>query len=227
MSSSGSSLKQHLSEKTDLFGLQLWVVISITVMILLIFILTVLVICINAQSRRRRRAPNRLPVTQIPAVSKEIREVRVEQVPANDFVASDGILLTIHDKARENDSDKVMVHLGLGKSRPADSNSLSGSFHHTEKEGGSLSGEDGNSGIVSVYRPASSSYRITAPSPLTGLPEFSHLGWGHWFTLRDLEIATNRFSRENILGEGGYGVVYHGRLINGSPVAVKRLLNNL
>ncbi|KAM0954573.1 putative protein kinase RLK-Pelle-RLCK-V family [Dioscorea sansibarensis] len=226
MSSSGSSLKQHLSEKTDLFGLQLWVIISITVMTSLVCILTVLVICINAQSRRRR-APNSLPVTQIPVVSKEIREVRVEQVAANDFVASDGILLTIHDKARENDSDKVMVHLGLGKSRLADGNSLSGSFHHTEKEGCSLSGEDGNSGTAAVYRPASSSYPITAPSPLTGLPEFSHLGWGHWFTLRDLEIATNHFSRENILGEGGYGVVYHGLLVNGSPVAIKRLLNNL
>ncbi|RRT81212.1 hypothetical protein BHE74_00049920 [Ensete ventricosum] len=72
-----------------------------------------------------------------------------------------------------------------------------------------------------------SSYPITAPSPLTGLPEFSYLGWGHWFTLRDLETATNRFSKENVLGEGGYGVVYRGQLINGAPVAVKKLLNNL
>ncbi|CAB4316684.1 unnamed protein product [Prunus armeniaca] len=39
---------------------------------------------------------------------------------------------------------------------------------------------------------ASSSYPITAPSPLVGLPEFSHLGWGHWFTLRDLEVAVGK-----------------------------------
>ncbi|RZS26323.1 hypothetical protein BHM03_00059645, partial [Ensete ventricosum] len=32
--------------------------------------------------------------------------------------------------------------------------------------------------------------------------------WGHWFTLRDLEIATDWFSKDNVLGEGGYGVVY-------------------
>jgi serine/threonine protein kinase len=63
--------------------------------------------------------------------------------------------------------------------------------------------------------------------PLMGLPDFSDLGWGHWFTLRDLELATNRFAKENIIGEGGYGVVYRGQLVNGAPVAVKKLLNNL
>jgi serine/threonine protein kinase len=45
--------------------------------------------------------------------------------------------------------------------------------------------------------------------------------------LRDLELATNKFSKANIIGEGGYGVVYQGQLINGNPVAVKKLLNNL
>ncbi|KAG7582305.1 Protein kinase domain [Arabidopsis suecica] len=66
----------------------------------------------------------------------------------------------------------------------------------------------------------------TAPSPLLGLPEVSHIGWGHWFTLRDLQLATNHFSKENIIGDGGYGVVYHGTLTNKTPVAVKKLLNN-
>ncbi|XLT61962.1 hypothetical protein S245_020017, partial [Arachis hypogaea] len=35
------------------------------------------------------------------------------------------------------------------------------------------------------------------------------------------------FSKDNVIGEGGYGVVYQGKLINGSPVVVKKLLNNL
>uniref|UniRef100_A0A1J3DSR6 non-specific serine/threonine protein kinase n=1 Tax=Noccaea caerulescens TaxID=107243 RepID=A0A1J3DSR6_NOCCA len=63
-------------------------------------------------------------------------------------------------------------------------------------------------------------------SPISGLPEDSHIGWGHWFTLRDLQVATNHFSKENIIGDGGYGVVYHGTLTNKTPVAVKKLLNN-
>ncbi|OAY75420.1 putative serine/threonine-protein kinase [Ananas comosus] len=43
-------------------------------------------------------------------------------------------------------------------------------------------------------------------------PEVLHLGWGHWYTLRELEAATNSFSDENVIGEGGYGIVYHGVL---------------
>ncbi|KAL9994761.1 putative protein kinase-like domain superfamily [Helianthus debilis subsp. tardiflorus] len=32
--------------------------------------------------------------------------------------------------------------------------------------------------------------------------------WGHWYTLRELEEATNGFSDWNVIGEGGYGIVY-------------------
>ncbi|CAI8584571.1 unnamed protein product [Vicia faba] len=183
--------------------------------------------------KKSRRARNKIPVTEIPNVSKEIKEVRVEQVSTNGFAPRDGILLTIHDKSSDKESDKVMVHLDLGKKmKNGDSTSShSESFHQfMEKDGGgshSQSGEEGSSGTVTVYKQSSSSYPITAPSPLSGLPEFLHLGWGHWFTLRDLELATSRFAKENVLGEGGYGVVYKGQLINGSPVAVKKILNNI
>ncbi|KAI7729580.1 hypothetical protein M8C21_021998 [Ambrosia artemisiifolia] len=39
----------------------------------------------------------------------------------------------------------------------------------------------------------------------------------------DIREATNSFSEENKLGEGGYGPVYKGKLSNGQEVAVKRL----
>ncbi|XP_051132665.1 probable serine/threonine-protein kinase At1g01540 isoform X2 [Andrographis paniculata] len=58
------------------------------------------------------------------------------------------------------------------------------------------------------------------------LPEVSHLGWGRWFTLRELEDATNGFSDENVIGEGGYGIVYLGALADNTHVAIKNLLNN-
>ncbi|KAK4477105.1 hypothetical protein RD792_016314 [Penstemon davidsonii] len=51
-------------------------------------------------------------------------------------------------------------------------------------------------------------------------------GWGRWYSLRELEIATNQFSVENVIGEGGYGIVYRGVLHDGSVIAVKNLLNN-
>ncbi|XP_042007478.1 probable serine/threonine-protein kinase At1g01540 [Salvia splendens] len=56
--------------------------------------------------------------------------------------------------------------------------------------------------------------------------EVSHLGWGHWYTLRELEESTNGFSDENVVGEGGYGIVYHGVLKDDTKIAVKNLLNN-
>lgn len=43
------------------------------------------------------------------------------------------------------------------------------------------------------------------------------------FLLSELEKATNRFSSERVLGEGGYGRVYLGILDNGDEVAVKLL----
>ncbi|KAF9684357.1 hypothetical protein SADUNF_Sadunf04G0109900 [Salix dunnii] len=53
-----------------------------------------------------------------------------------------------------------------------------------------------------------------------------NIGWGRWYSLKELEIATRGFAEENVIGEGGYGVVYRGVLQDGSVVAVKNLLNN-
>ncbi|GER26444.1 protein kinase superfamily protein [Striga asiatica] len=58
------------------------------------------------------------------------------------------------------------------------------------------------------------------------LPEVSHLGWGRWYTLRELEAASNGLSDENVIGEGGYGIVYYGVLANNTRLAIKNLLNN-
>lgn len=219
-----SDLNAELSKKTAIFGLKVWEVIGIAVALFIVIILSVLSLCLTSR-KKSRRARDSVPLSQIPTVSKEIKEVRVEQVAASEFVPRDGILLTIHDKSSDKESDKVLLHLGMGKAKNGENSSQSGSFNRLDGAG-SQSGEEGSSGTMTVYKP-SSSYPITAPSPLSGLPEFSHLGWGHWFTLRDLELATNRFSKENVLGEGGYGVVYQGHLINGTPVAVKKILNNL
>ncbi|KAK9095757.1 hypothetical protein Sjap_021254 [Stephania japonica] len=46
------------------------------------------------------------------------------------------------------------------------------------------------------------------------------------FSFGSLSSATNDFSNENKLGEGGFGPVYKGKLLDGQDVAVKRLSKN-
>lgn len=50
-----------------------------------------------------------------------------------------------------------------------------------------------------------------------------NLGNLRQFTLRELQLATENFNTKNILGQGGFGNVYRGRLSDGTIVAVKRL----
>ncbi|KAI3446105.1 hypothetical protein Pfo_002770 [Paulownia fortunei] len=73
----------------------------------------------------------------------------------------------------------------------------------------------------------SSTTRSETSSALSASTDaLGNFGWGRWYSLRELQIATNQFSGENVIGEGGYGVVYRGVLHDGSVVAVKNLLNN-
>ncbi|KAL1349428.1 hypothetical protein AAHE18_07G156900 [Arachis hypogaea] len=53
-----------------------------------------------------------------------------------------------------------------------------------------------------------------------------NIGWGRWYSMSEVEEATNGFAEGNVIGEGGYGIVYRGVLRDGSVVAVKNLLNN-
>ncbi|XP_051225083.1 probable receptor-like protein kinase At2g42960 [Lolium perenne] len=208
-------------------GLTLWVWIAIGVVALLVAIL--LMICIWAASRRRtKRTMDTLSQTQIPIYSKEIPVDRVGG-------GGRSLAQTMHErdhpsfppqdsKHASREPGKTPGHVALSKSSDHDNVSQGSSVCNVDRVGSVHSGEDGSSGHArKPYSPAA----FVSASPLVGLPEFSHLGWGHWFTLRDLEFATNRFSKENVLGEGGYGVVYRGRLVNGTEVAIKKIFNNM
>ncbi|KAK1258319.1 Receptor-like cytosolic serine/threonine-protein kinase RBK2 [Acorus gramineus] len=61
-------------------------------------------------------------------------------------------------------------------------------------------------------------------SPASAEDEF-HFFKPAWknFTLKELQLATDNFSSENIIGKGGYGEVFKGCLEDGQLVAVKRL----
>ncbi|KAG8058573.1 hypothetical protein GUJ93_ZPchr0002g25844 [Zizania palustris] len=49
------------------------------------------------------------------------------------------------------------------------------------------------------------------------------LGHLKHFSFHELQSATDNFNSKDILGQGGFGIVYKGRLRNGTLVAVKRL----
>lgn len=222
MSSEGS-LNTELSKKTSFLGLKLWVLIGISVGAFIVLILCILSVWVSFR-RKSRRSLDKFSLTQIPNVSKDIKVDRIGGQNFNDHPES--VFLSVHDKSSDKNLEKMAVHMGMSKSSDPDNISQCSSIYHHERACSSQSGEEGSSGTVQKHSSLSYGGLVTA-SPLIGLPEISHLGWGHWFTLRDLEVATNRFSADNVLGEGGYGVVYKGRLINGTEVAVKKLLNNL
>lgn len=224
MSSTGP-LSAQLSKKTAFFGLKLWVVIGICVGAFIVLILSLLSLWVTFR-RKSRRSLDRIILSQIPNVSKEIEVDKVGTNFLSHNIHDHEGAVNRNDKSFNKGSEKMLVHLSRSRSGDADNISQCSSVHQHDRVADLHSGEEGRSGTVNI-RNTSSSYGLVSASPLVGLPEFSHLGWGHWFTLRDLEYATNRFSKENVIGEGGYGIVYRGKLINGTEVAVKKLLNNL
>ncbi|CAN1324699.1 Probable serine/threonine-protein kinase At1g01540 [Linum perenne] len=97
--------------------------------------------------------------------------------------------------------------------------------HHRSTDLATIGNERGGSGTGGSGG-NNSHGQVAGPGTAMVVPDVSHLGWGHWYTLRELEEATNCFADSNVVGEGGYGIVYHGVLQDGGQVAVKNLLNN-
>ena len=77
--SSHGFLNAELSKKTSVLGLKLWVLIGIAVGAFIVIILIVLSIWL-ASRRKSRRMLKGLPVTQIPKVSKEIKDVKIDGI---------------------------------------------------------------------------------------------------------------------------------------------------
>lgn len=242
--SSTGFLNNELSKKTSILGLKLWVVIGICVGAFIILILLCLSVWLTSK-RKSKRIPKKYASTaMIPMVSKEIQEVKVDTVPLR---AGHG-----HSTLRD-DTEKVVVQVGTGKrsNTPYDyervnsdvdaihgrpslrGQEIVGRGYHARAapidERHKICVELGKDHrIISPEKPSShcSGEARSSDTLSPAVPEVSHLGWGHWYTLRELEIATNCFSDDHVIGEGGYGIVYHGRLTDGTSVAVKNLLNN-
>lgn len=86
--------------------------------------------------------------------------------------------------------------------------------------------------------PSTTTTTTTTPfTPITGSSSSSlgvkmnegrdqEMGWGRWYSIEELEMATDGFCENSVIGKGGYGIVYRGVLPDFSVVAVKNLLDN-
>jgi hypothetical protein len=216
---SSPDISAALSRTTPVFNLRVWVLIAIGIGILMA-ILFILVLWLSIRRKNKtEKGFDGMSQAEIPVVSKEINiDKGADTQSMNDGEVA---FMPVHDKYTKM---KNVALLAETRSVDVDAFSQCSSLYNIEKAGSSYSEDYNSSG---PKKAGSSPYGYASGSPLVGLPEMSHLGWGHWFTLRDLEFATGRFAKSNILGEGGYGVVYKGRLMNGTEVAVKKILNNV
>ncbi|KAK4738821.1 hypothetical protein R3W88_002518 [Solanum pinnatisectum] len=191
-------VNSELSKNTSIFGLKLWVVIGIFVGVVFVLILFLLSLCITASRRRTTTQKGKLH-----------RPINSELTPV---VSKEIQEIVHHDTAPDHRPivlqavPEIQINMGKVEHRVVFSDKMPGaSSGESRATSGAETGSLGNSGQ---------------------LPEVSHLGWGRWYTLRELEAATNCLSDENVIGEGGYGIVYQGVLTDGTRVAVKNLLNN-
>lgn len=74
----------------------------------------------------------------------------------------------------------------------------------------------GMGSMLSSSPASSTSASLVSPMPASVLSVKT-------FSLAELEKATEKFSIQKVLGEGGFGRVYHGILQDGAEVAVKLL----
>ncbi|KAG7553204.1 Protein kinase domain [Arabidopsis thaliana x Arabidopsis arenosa] len=194
------SVNNQLSRHTSIFGLRLWVVLGVCVgaaIVLLLVLISLWFIYRRSNKNKALESSSKSNHTIVPVVSKEIQEIRPPIQPDPTPEPHQNQAVA---KQREDDNK---IHIEIGKDHR---------ISYPERGGWTGSGSGSGSGDQGLL--------------MSSGPEVSHLGWGHWYTLRELEVSTNGFADENVIGQGGYGIVYRGVLEDKSMVAIKNLLNN-
>uniref|UniRef100_A0A0E0K0X9 non-specific serine/threonine protein kinase n=1 Tax=Oryza punctata TaxID=4537 RepID=A0A0E0K0X9_ORYPU len=215
----------ELSQSTVVFGLRMWVLVGVAVgAAFVLFLVLLSVLCLLASRRRRRQRPT-TPVQQLPvsAPRKNPQKVKapkdIQEVPTQTTATATAAAAAAKTPLAQ--ALQMPAPPPPAAAPPPETVQIATGKEHriTYPEPPHRSGGGGGG-------PSSHGSGEAADHAPPSVPEVSHLGWGHWYTLKELETATEMFTDENVIGEGGYGIVYHGVLENGTQVAVKNLLNN-
>ncbi|KAL5223710.1 hypothetical protein ABZP36_010349 [Zizania latifolia] len=195
-------LSARLSQRTSVLGLRVWVLVAAgaaaAVLVALLF-----TICL-CRRRRRRRCPRLAPSLHYGS-NRSFKRQAQQPMPAKDIEEA----VRWHPPPFEPPFQPPIEVIKAEQKAPL-----------IMVEPARTSGETATSSGDSARDWSTESGGSDAE------PEVSRRGWGRRYTRRELEEATNGFAAENVLGEGGYGVVYKGVLRDNTAVAIKNLHNN-
>ncbi|CAL9751439.1 unnamed protein product [Musa acuminata subsp. burmannicoides] len=209
----GGFVDTELSKKTSIFGLRLWVLLGVCVGAAIVLVLFLFSLCLSSRRRSSPALPSSASVPAAAAAARIKKPLRLHLRDPTPPVSKDIPEIPFHSLAAPL-APAIDVRVDLGK-------------------------ENRRAALADHFRPPpappSASTTGTASGETAGTPsstggggppEVSPLGWGRWYTLRELEEATGGLAEENVIGEGGYGIVYLGKLADNTLVAIKNMLNS-
>ncbi|XP_026404006.1 probable serine/threonine-protein kinase At1g01540 isoform X1 [Papaver somniferum] len=181
----------ELSKPTIIFGIKLWILITICIGLFIFLILCCIITCCCRKSSKKHK---------VGSYSKNPNLEKIVTVPSNQSLVPPNQSL-VPDQV-QIDVNKTEHRLSVTSNRHASNRHSSARSYRINR--------------------STSDIELDSIAPL----EISPMAWVRWFTLRELNDATDIFSNDNVIGEGQYGIVYRGVLPDGTWLAVKWLFNS-
>ncbi|KAL6906479.1 hypothetical protein ACP4OV_004080 [Aristida adscensionis] len=192
-----------LSQRTPVLGLRAWVLVAAGAAAAAFVLL--LLVCLCCRRRRRPRPPRLAPCPRRPGASISLKH----RVHAHHATAAMPHAKDVEAGWRPPPFEPPIEAIKAEQKAPliVAERSTRASGETAASSGDGRSTQSGGGGGES---------EAEAGPPV----------WGKRFTLREMEEATGGLAVGNMIGEGGYGVVYWGVLRDNTAVAIKNLRNN-
>ncbi|KAM0929731.1 hypothetical protein ACQ4PT_001432 [Festuca glaucescens] len=197
-------LTSWLSHRTSVLGLRGWVLVAAGAAALALALLA-LTVCLCRCRRRRRRCPRVAPSLHHGAPSRSMKHHVHQAMAADKDVVVEEPPVRWHPPPPPFQPPIEVIKAEQEAPLIAAGSARTTSPGTATSSGGWSSGSGASD---------------------AGPEEAARGGWGRRYTRREMEEATDGLAAHNVLGEGGYGVVYRGLLRDSTAVAIKSLHNN-